>query len=122
MVIRYGPRAAVTCNVILVGEQTFCEGRVLDISLPGCLIECVHALRVGNYVQLRMFLPDQAAPMNVSLAAVSWVDRTKVVLSSFDPLKEDQYRLTKFIRRHGPPVAGQSNWKEAVTILGAMGD
>jgi len=69
-----------------------------------------------------MFLPDQAAPMNVSLAAVSWVDRTKVVLSSFDPLKEDQYRLTKFIRRHGPPVAGQSNWKEAVTILGAMGD
>ena len=72
MVKRYGPRVELTCKVILAGDQSYCEGRVLDVSLPGCLIECVHPLplRVGDYVRLRLFLPDQARPMNVPLAAV----------------------------------------------------
>jgi len=35
-------------------------------------------LHVGDYVQLRLFFPDQARPMDVSLAAVRWIDGKKI--------------------------------------------
>lgn len=39
MITRYGLRIAVAYKVILARERSFCEGRVLDVPLPGCLIE-----------------------------------------------------------------------------------
>ena len=78
MVKRYGRRVELTCKVVLAGDRSRYEGRVLDVSLPGCLIECVHALHVGDYVQLRLFFADQARPMDVSLAAVRWIDGKKI--------------------------------------------
>ncbi|HZH48618.1 MAG TPA: PilZ domain-containing protein [Nitrospira sp.] len=100
MVKRYGPRVELTCKVILSGDQSFCEGRVLDVSQPGCLIECVHTLRVGDYVQLRLFLPDQARPMNVPLAAVRWVDRARVGVEFIRSSQDDQARLTMLVQQH----------------------
>ncbi len=123
MVARYGPRVSVSCNAILAGERSFCEGRVLDVSLPGCLIECVHALQVGDYVQLRLFLPDQAMPMNVLLAAVRWVDSARVGVEFIRSSEEDQARLVKFVHRHAPPSMNRAaKWKEAVTLLGVTGE
>jgi hypothetical protein len=123
MVTRYGPRVAVSCNVILAGDQSFCEGRVLDVSLPGCLVECVHALRVGDYVQLRLFLPDQATPMNVPLAAVRWVDSARVGVEFIRSSEEDQVRLSAFVRRSAPSAKAISRkWKDVITLLGASGD
>ena len=43
MVKRYGPRVELACKVVLAADRSRYEGRVLDVSLPGCLIECVHA-------------------------------------------------------------------------------
>lgn len=104
MVKRYGPRVELTCKVILAGDQSYCEGRVLDVSLPGCLIECVHPLplRVGDYVRLRLFLPDQARPMNVPLAAVRWVESGRAGVEFIRSSKADQVRLATLMRRHIP--------------------
>ncbi len=123
MIARYGPRVAVSCGVVMAGTQSFSEGRVLDVSSPGCLIECVHTLRIGDYVQLRVFLPDQDSPLNIPLAAVRWVDSTRVGLEFIKSSEEDQLRLSRFVRRHAPvTVTTLKKWKDGVTLLGASGD
>jgi len=126
MVARYGPRVPVVGQAFLAGSQASCEGRVLDLSVPGCLIECSHRLRVGDYVRLRVSLPDGSVAMTVSLAAVRWVCGNRVGLEFIRSSDADQQRLTAFVRRHGPraglPITGSSRWKEAVTLLGVSGD
>jgi len=115
MVKRYGPRVELICKVILAGDQSCCEGRVLDVSLPGCLIECVHPLRVGDYVQLRLFLPDQARPMNVPLAAVRWVDSGRAGVEFIRSSKADQVRLATLMRRHIP--SAETVDRESIAML-----
>lgn len=95
------------------GRRSRCfSGRVLDVSLSGCLIECAHTLKVGDYVHLRVFLPDEAGPLNVPLAAVRWVDNAKVGVEFIRSSEEDQQRLGGFVHRHRPP-SREKKWKEA---------
>ena len=122
MIKRYGPRVELACKVILASDQSFCEGRVVDVSLPGCLIECAHALRVGDYVQLRLFFPDQALPMNVPLAAVRWVDSTKVGVEFIRSSRDDQVRLVTLVQRHLRPITTPDPWMESVATPRALID
>lgn len=116
MIKRYGPRVELTCKVILAGDQSRYEGRVLDVSLPGCLIECVHSLHVGDYVQLRLFFPDQARPMNVPLAAVRWVDGTKVGVEFIRSSKDDQVRLASLVQGQTHSTGRTDQWRESFTM------
>lgn len=98
---RYGPRIAVACDVTLVGEHFHGEGRVLDVSLPGCLLESPHPVQVGDYLELRVFLPDRAYPLRIPLAAVRWVHGTLAGLEFIQSSPDDQARLNEFIQRYG---------------------
>lgn len=126
MVARYGPRVPIVGQAVLAGSHASCEGRVLDLSVPGCLIECSHRLHVGDYVRLRVSLPDGGAAMTVLLAAVRWVCANRVGLEFIRSSIGDQHRLAAFIRRHEPrtsnPVTRSSKWGETVMLLGASGD
>ncbi len=122
MVSRYGPRVAFTCKAIVAGEKAFCEGQVLDVSLPGCLIEGVHTFKVGDYVQVRLFLSDQIMPMDVPLAAVRWVDSTRVGVEFIRSSKDDQRRLTSLVERLVPSTGKEAKWKESITLLRTAGD
>lgn len=102
MITRYGPRVSVTGSANLTGDRTSGTGRVLDLSLPGCLLEYPNALRGGDYVQLRLFLPDRAAPMSIPLAVVRWVKGTLAGLEFIRSSKGDQARLAEFVQNHMP--------------------
>jgi hypothetical protein len=119
---RYGSRIAVRGKVVVAGERSFCEARVVNMSVPGCLIKCVHGLKVGDYVELRLFLPDQPAPMKVPLAAVRWVNRARAGIEFIRSSPEDQQRLTRFVRKSEPSPRRERKWKDVVTILGVSGD
>lgn len=121
MVKRYGPRVELTCKVVLAGDRSRYEGRVLDVSLPGCLIECVHALHVGDYVQLRLFFPDQARPMDVSLAAVRWIDGRKIGVEFIRSSKDDQVRLATLVRGQVLSTDIGDQGRETIAPLRATG-
>lgn len=121
MVKRYGPRVELTCKVVLAGDRSRYEGRVLDVSLPGCLIECVHALHVGDYVQLRLFFPDQARPMDVSLAAVRWIDGKKIGVEFIRSSKDDQVRLATLVRGQVLSTDIGDQGRETIAPLRATG-
>jgi hypothetical protein len=73
VITRYGRRLSATGSANLTGDQTSDTGRVLDLSLPGCLPENPHDSGAVTYVRLRYFLPDRASPMTIPLAVVRWV-------------------------------------------------
>jgi hypothetical protein len=122
MKTRYSQRISVACSVIFAGDGGVGEGRVVDVSLPGCLLESAATLKSGDYVQLRLFLPDLQTPLHVPLAAVRWVDGNRVGLEFIRTSVEEQIRLENFVRGRSRIAGKQAAWTEAIVVVGASGD
>lgn len=99
---RYSQRVPTDCAVMFAGDNVVGEGRILDISLPGCLLESAKEVNAGEYLQLRLFLPDHQAPLRVALAAVRWVKGTKVGVEFIRTSEDEQCRLEQFLRIKTP--------------------
>ncbi|MEX5216272.1 MAG: PilZ domain-containing protein [Nitrospira sp.] len=119
---RYSQRISVACSVIFAGDGGVGEGRIVDVSLPGCLLESAATLKSGDYVQLRLFLPDLQTPLHVPLAAVRWVDGNRVGLEFIRTSVEEQIRLESFVRGRSRIAGKQAVWTEAIVVVGASGD
>ena len=52
------------------------EGKLLDLSVEGCRIECTHHLPINTYVSLRLLISPKEMPVLVDLAAVRWTHGT----------------------------------------------
>ncbi len=108
MRVRYSERVPVGGSVIFAGDNAIGEGRLLDLSLPGCLLESPEQMRWGEYVQLRLFLPDRLASVQVALAAVRWTKGSRSGIEFIRTSHEDERRLEQFVRRRlngsGRPV------------------
>lgn len=120
---RYSERIPVECGAVFSGENMCGEGRVIDVSLPGCLMESPELVKVGDYMRLRLFLPDQAAPLNVPLAVVRRVDGSFIGLEFIRSSDEDQARLTRYVRRSFTvPRKVISRWDHGIELMSATGD
>ncbi len=86
------------------------EGRLLDLSLEGCRIECDRHLPVNTYLSLRLQISPNEMPILVDLAAVRWTRGTNcgVHFLSVQPLQSA--RLQTFLAaaspRKEPPTPG----------------
>ena len=120
---RYSERIPVECGAVFSGGNMSGEGRVIDVSLPGCLMESPELVKVGDYMRLRLFLPDQAAPLNVPLAVVRRVDGSFIGLEFIRSSDEDQARLTRYVRRSfSVPRKVISRWDHGIELMAATGD
>ena len=119
---RYSQRVSVACSVIFAGDGGVGEGRILDVSLPGCLLESATRLKCGDYVQLRLFLPNLQSPLHVPLAAVRWVEGNRVGLEFIRTSREEQAKLDHFVRRKSRFTRGQTARTEGIVVVGATGD
>lgn len=120
---RYSERIPVECGAVFSGENMCGEGRVIDVSLPGCLMESPELVKVGDYMRLRLFLPDQVAYLNVPLAVVRRVDGSFIGLEFIRSSDEDQARLTRYVRRSFTvPRKVISRWDPGIELMAATGD
>ena len=118
---RYSARIPVECSVVFAGEALLGEGRVVDVSLPGCLMESPEAVKAGDYVQLKLFLPDQQPAIRVPLAVVRWARGSRVGVEFIRSSEDDQIRLTRFVQQHRRR-ASVPKWEGRVEILSAAGE
>ncbi len=121
MQTRYSQRVSVDCSVMFAGESIVGEGRIHDLSLPGCLLESPEKMTAGEYLQLRLFLPDRPTPLHVTLAAVRWVNGSKLGIEFIRTTQDEQHRLEQFVGRH-PGCGGPSTWSEGIVLMGAARD
>jgi hypothetical protein len=104
---RLSARLALQCSIIVANGVQTGEGRVLNLSKHGCLVESPLHIKVGDHLQLRLFLPESDQSVCASLAIVRW---TQATLFGVEFLTIDEkYRsgLNQFI------AMGNDPWKLA---------
>ncbi len=70
---------------------------MINVSMSGCGVESETRLQRGNYVVLRIHLPDQAPPIQVDLAVVRWAREQRFGVEFLNLGAKDQDRLGRFI-------------------------
>jgi hypothetical protein len=118
---RYSLRIPIECSAVFSGESVIGEGRALDVSLPGCLIESPETAKPGDYVRLKLCLPDGQPAVDVPLAVVRWAKGNRLGVEFIRSSEEDTVRLTRFVQRHRRRMVA-TKWKEGIEILAAAGD
>ena len=104
--VRSSERTALQGSIIIAKGVQAVDGRILNVSVSGCLVDAPVRVKAGDPLQLRLFLPGADLSMCVSLAVVRWaqgflvgVEFTKVdesdraCRSHFIALQEDQWKL-----------------------------
>jgi hypothetical protein len=62
---RSSKRVALQCSIIVATGVQTSEGRVLNVSNSGCLVEAPILIKAGDYLQMRLFLPNTDLSMCV---------------------------------------------------------
>ena len=93
-------RFAVQCSITFSGDHIVGEGIVIDLSKRGWKATVVissQSVRPGTYLKLRLYLPDQAAPIDVDWAAVRWAKGQEFGLEFLMMGWEEEERLRRFV-------------------------
>ena len=118
---RYSKRIPVEGSIIFAAETVIGEGRVIDVSLPGCLMEISESTRPGGYIRLKLFLPDGQPAVSVPLAVVRWVKNNRIGIEFIRTAEKDARRLKRFVQCHQQETF-VSEWEGGVEILSAAGE
>ena len=100
MKARYRERVQLNIPVIFTMGTHLGEGRVLDLTVPGCLIKSPVTVRKGQTVQLKMNLPGLKKPFTVSLAVVRWTDGKTFGVEFIRMEEPEQLLLNRFMAQH----------------------
>jgi len=97
---RYNKRIHIQSPVIFTIGSGIGEGRALDITVPGCLIESPISVKRGDYLQLKLFLLGLKSPIAVALAAVRWTDGSQFGVEFIRMEEKEQRQLNHIMARH----------------------
>jgi len=96
---RYRERVRITSPVIIIAGSLVGKGRILDLTVPGCLIKSTVAVKKGEYVKLKLLLPDLQLPISVELAAVRWTKGMHFGVEFIKMNQKERRDLNRFIRQ-----------------------
>ena len=114
---RYSDRKKATCKATLSSGARVGEGHIVDLTVPGCLIETSVALERGQAVQLRIYL-DKHRPMRIDLGIVRWVQDGKAGIEFIRMAGEDQLRLRFHVGHVEKRPKTRGGWTEAPLCVG----
>ena len=90
---RHFQRSLTHCPVVFIGSHTVGKGRVTDVSVLGCAVASTTLLRKGDYLAVKLVMPDENEAVVVSLAAVRWALGGKFGLKFMHIGSEERDRL-----------------------------
>lgn len=102
---RSSERIPLQCFIVFASGSQVDEGRVLNLSEHGCLVESILSVKAGDSLQLRLSLPSPEPSMRVSWAVVRWVKGSQFGLEFIEMGAKEQVRLNQFVAMHGDPWA-----------------
>ena len=87
-------------GIIVLERATFNdEGRLINVSIPGCGVESPMSVTVGDDLRLRLLLFNEEAEIYVPRAIVRWKNQMRFGLEFLVWEEADRLRLTQFIAR-----------------------
>jgi hypothetical protein len=119
---RYKERIRLKIPVIFTMGSQVGEGRVLDITIPGCLIESPVTVQKAQSLQLKMCLPGLRTPFTVTLGVIRWTNGKQFGVEFIKMDESQRLLLNSFMAQHLSDLAptktkrnafsepGGSNW------------
>ncbi|QOJ36877.1 MAG: PilZ domain-containing protein [Nitrospira sp.] len=107
---RYSERKPTTAKVTLSAGPRVGEGQVLDLTVPGCLLQTAMPLERGQDVQLLIYL-NELRPMRINLGIVRWVSGRTAGIEFVRMSAEDQERL-RIVIGYKPQLRLSVSWGE----------
>lgn len=107
---RYSKRKPTSPRVTLSAGPRVGEGQVLDLTVPGCLLQTATPLERGQDLQLLIYL-NELRPMRINLGMVRWVSGKTAGIEFIRMSADDQERLRLFIG-HKPHLRLSVSWGE----------
>jgi hypothetical protein len=102
---RYRPRIPFKLPVVFTAGAQIGEGRILDLTIPGCLIESPVTVQADESVQLKIHLPGLKRPLTVGLGVVRWTNGKQFGVE-FIRMEESQgVLLRRFMAQHVSDLA-----------------
>lgn len=97
MKARYRERIHAKGRVLIAVGSRVNEGRILNLTVPGCLLESPLCMTKGNYIKLKLFLPGLHSPFSVELAVVRWINGCQFGVEFIKMDERDQRQLHQFL-------------------------
>jgi PilZ domain len=97
---RYRPRLRLNLPVNFTSGSQVGEGRVLDFTMPGCLVESPVVVQDGQSLQLEVDLPGQQFPLSVTLGVVRWRKGKRFGVEFIRMHESQQEILRRFMNKH----------------------
>lgn len=120
MTERYSSRKRIGCTASIASEGLHGQGQVVDLSVPGCLLETDLPLKVGQAIQLKLMF-SCGKPLGVTLAVIRWVDGWKAGAEFIRMSDEDQARLRLMVGYAEKRRVCRSAWSERAMWTGISG-
>ena len=89
----------ITGLVIVTSGSHHWEGRVRDLTVPGCRVETAYPLEPGQSVQLRMQV-DRHPSLRIDVGMVRWATQGEAGIEFISMTEEDQLRLRGYAEAH----------------------
>lgn len=83
--------------VIFFDAETIAEGKVMNLTVFGCAIECAGATPQRTTLRVQLILPDQAQSLPVEEAEVRWVQGNRMGLQFHKVERAADFRLHGFV-------------------------
>ncbi len=77
--------------------ETIAEGKVMNLTVFGCAIECVGATPRRTTLRVRLILPDQEQSLPVEEAEVRWIHGNRMGLQFHKVERAADFRLHGFV-------------------------
>jgi PilZ domain len=97
---RYRPRVRLDLPLIFTSGSQVGEGRVLDFTMPGCLIQSPVVVQEGQSLQLEVDLPGQQHPLSVKLGVVRWTKGKRFGVEFIRMHESQQRLLERYLTQH----------------------
>jgi len=95
---RLAPRFKVHLLISFSEDSLTGEGIVVNLSLGGCTVDSEQKVQRWKYLTLRIFMPDQDAPLVVDRAQVRSSRRRRLLVLEFLAMQpQEQERLRRFV-------------------------
>lgn len=83
--------------VMFSDTETIAEGKVTNLTVFGCTIECADAAPQRTTLRVRLILPDQTQSLSVEEAEVRWIRGNRIGLQFHKVERAADFRLHGFV-------------------------
>ena len=99
--MRQCSRIPLQGTIMFGGDSLVTEGVVLNLAVTGCGVQSSEVPRLGEYLQLAIFVCGEEAPLVVDVAKVRWVQSGRFGAEFLRLPSADQVRLAALVEHQG---------------------